>query len=96
MAEAVIDLLEMIGVDEQERALPASRHRLAQGGEEAPAVQQAGHAVAPRLLDGRRMGGRQFAMCLHQLPVQPRDLVAGLAKALRLPEPPGAHGPGNQ
>ena len=89
VAVAIVDALEMIGVDDQQGAAHGGPAARLEGGKEAFAVEHAGHVVAAGLLQQAAMRRRQLGMDLLELSV-------GGGKLLVLPEGEGAAGPGNQ
>ncbi|CAH1652735.1 hypothetical protein CHELA20_10862 [Hyphomicrobiales bacterium] len=87
MAEAVIDHLEIVCVDDQQRIVPALALSLVERGEETLTVEHTGHVVAAGLLRQLAVGVEELGMGLGKL------LVRG-SKAGALPEHDGARGPG--
>ena len=87
VSEAVVDLLEMIRVDEKQRATVGFTARVVEYRKEALAVEEAGHRIAARLLGKPPMRFGKFGMGGRERFVRP-------AQPCALPKCVGARRPG--
>ena len=87
VSEIVVDLLEMVGVDDQQRAAVGPAARPVESGKEGLAVQHPGHGVAARPLLQAPVGRGKLGM-------GPRQIAVGGPQLLALPEGEGAGRPG--